>query len=761
MRARLRDGVLAAIASLLSAQLLAQGAPIRYIHDELGRLVSVVDQNGDAATYHYDAVGNLTGITRTSTGTVAIFEFTPNAAPIGSSVTLYGIGFSGTPAQNTVTINGTPASVTAATATTLAITVPAGATSGLLSVTTPAGSATASPAFVVAAGMGAPSISGISPTIGLAGTAVTVSGANFDTTLANDKVRFNVSYGSPTSVTSSQIVSAVPFSGTSGPITMSTPFGTAVSAQDFFVPPAPFTVSDVAVTDRMTFGTDKVVTVSTEGKIGLVVFDATAGQRLALSASGGSAVFYVYMNDPYGRVAGSAAVGYNEVLIGPTRAPVNSTYTVLVDPAWTYTGSATLRLYDVPPDVSGTIVAGGAPVPFAATVPGQNGRWTFTGTSGQRVSATVAGSTISSMYLSALNPDGTILEGPAGFIDGVTLPATGTYSLFADPLGVATGSATITLHEVPADATATLTPGGSATLTIVKPGQNGRYTFSGTSGQRVSITVDPGPLSNLTVRKPDNSTLTTGSVGVLTSFFEPMVLPSTGTYSIDVDPLGTGTGNVTLTLHDVPPDASGSITPGGAPVTVTTTTPGQNGALTFSGVTGQRVSVSLSSGPGGTVSVRRANGTSLSSTNLTVLAGFIEPVTLPASETYSVVVDYTGYNTGSVTLYLFDVAADLTGSVTIGGSSLPVGITTPGQNGSVTFSGSASQQVTVHLTSNTVGLTTVKLLKPDGTQLTSWSASAAGFDLSTVTLPTTGTYTVVVDPHTAGTGSISVNVTNP
>ena len=60
-----------------------------------------------------------------------------------------------------------------------------------------------------------------------------------------------------------------------------------------------------------------------------------------------------------------------------------------------------------------------------------------------------------------------------------------------------------------------------------------------------------------------------------------------------------------------------------------------------------------------------------------------------------------------------------------------------------------------------MGVTTVRLLKPDGTQLTSSTSSSASFNLSTQTLPTTGTYTIVVDPSAANTGSINVSVTNP
>jgi hypothetical protein len=99
--------------------------------------------------------------------------------------------------------------------------------------------------------------------------------------------------------------------------------------------------------------------------------------------------------------------------------------------------------------------------------------------------------------------------------------------------------------------------------------------------------------------------------------------------------------------------------------------------------------------------------------------------------------------------------------VTIGGSSVPVTTTVPGQNGSLTFSGTASQQVTVRVTGNTMGSVTVKLLRPDGTTMTTTLSSSASFNLATQTLPTTGTYTVTIDPSQTNTGTMNVQVTNP
>jgi hypothetical protein len=142
-------------------------------------------------------------------------------------------------------------------------------------------------------------------------------------------------------------------------------------------------------------------------------------------------------------------------------------------------------------------------------------------------------------------------------------------------------------------------------------------------------------------------------------------------------------------------------------------------------------------------------------------SGFIEPRTLAATGTYTIVIDPMSWAVGDVTLALYDVPADTTAVTAIGEPAMSVPLSAPGQNGTVTFAGTAGQQVTVRLTSNTFGWVTVRLLKPDGSQLTITTAPWSSFNLSTQTLPTNGTYMIVVDPKDANTGGISVAVSNP
>ena len=129
------------------------GGDLHYAYDDLNRLIAVVNASGDVSTYEYDAVGNLLAIRRVNAaefpGAVAITLVSPNAGRPGTAVSIFGKGFSPTPALNIVSFNATPAPVSAATANMIATSVPDGATTGPITVTTSLGTATSATPFQV------------------------------------------------------------------------------------------------------------------------------------------------------------------------------------------------------------------------------------------------------------------------------------------------------------------------------------------------------------------------------------------------------------------------------------------------------------------------------------------------------------------------------------------------------------------------------------------------------------------------------------
>ena len=51
---------------------IVQAAQVQYVYDELGRLVRVINEQGDVATYNYDPVGNLLSIERETAASLSV-----------------------------------------------------------------------------------------------------------------------------------------------------------------------------------------------------------------------------------------------------------------------------------------------------------------------------------------------------------------------------------------------------------------------------------------------------------------------------------------------------------------------------------------------------------------------------------------------------------------------------------------------------------------------------------------------------------------
>jgi hypothetical protein len=309
-----------------------------------------------------------------------------------------------------------------------------------------------------------------------------------------------------------------------------------------------------------------------------------------------------------------------------------------------------------------------------------------------------------------------------------------------------------------------MTPGGpNVTVSTTTPGQNARLTFAGTANQRVSLDMSwTARWAQASIISPDGSYLVNPTWANGGGFFGPMVLPATGTYTIVIDPENTNTGSLTLHLYDVPPDATSSIVPGGPNVSVSTTTPGQNAGLTFSGSANQRVSLDMSWTAGwAQASIIKPDGSYLINPTWANGGGFFDAQVLPATGTYTIVIDPENTNTGSMTLHLNDVPPDPVSTITPGGPSVTASTTTPGQNARLTFAGTANQTISLNMGSGTMGWAQVSIVKPDGSYLVGPTWINGGGSFGAIALPVDGTYTVVIDPENANTGSLNVSVTTP
>ena len=506
-----------------------------YIYDELGRLKAVISPSGEAAIYSYDAAGNIVSITRRVAGEVSIIEFTPHEGSIGASVTIYGTGFSAVPSENAVQFNGVSAQVTSASATQLITSVPAGATTGPISITTPTGQATSTIIFEVN-NLG-PTITGFAPAIGTAksvtgtgGTAVTINGTNFNTTPANNTVTFNVTDTQPSTADATTMSATVPHGGTSGKISVSTPNGVAVSANDFFVAPPPFVASDVVFTGRISIGETKTVSIPTANRIGLLIFDGVIGQNISINIPSGVTIgnSNVTVYKPNGSVLlTSTGITSTGRFIDTRELTATGTYTILIDPASTFTGNMNITLNGII-DATGTIEVNGPSVTTTTTVAGQNARLTFSAQQGQRLGLNLTGVTISNSNVSIIGPDGTSIVTATGvnttgrFIETPTLSFNGVYTILVDPQNTVVGSMTLQLNAVAPDLNATITAGGPpVTLSISAAGQNARVTFAGNAAQRVSLLLSDVTISSSTVSvlKPDGTVLVTAATVTTSGWF--------------------------------------------------------------------------------------------------------------------------------------------------------------------------------------------------------------------------------------------------
>jgi hypothetical protein len=533
-----------------------------------------------------------------------------------------------------------------------------------------------------------------------------------------------------------------------------------------------YDATDVQAT--ITPGGSSVTVTTVPGQNEYLTFPGFFGQQIGINLTNGSySSCNLTLYAPNGSTLKSGFCSGSTDTITPFTLTAYGTYKLSIDPQGSSSGSVIVQVTSVPP-VTGTIAPGGPPVTVQTTQAGQDAVLTFSGTAGQKVSLTVTSVTNPSAYVYLVKPDGTNQTniaistgcGSTCFMDTQTLATTGTYTLWVAHNYTYTGSETLQLYNVPADATGTITIGGSAvSVATTVPGQNASLTFSATSGQKVSMSLSAGTYSscNLTLYDPNGASVKTGSCSGSTGFVDTATLATTGTYKIFVDPQGAATGGVTVLLNN-DADVTGTITIGGSAVTVTTTVVGQDGRLTFSGTAGQQVSLAVTSvtNPSAYVYLVKPDGTN--QTNIAISSGcpcYMDKQTLATTGTYTLWIAHNYTYKGSETLQLYNVV-DATGTVAVGGSSATLTINTVGQDGSVTFSGTSGQQVTVHITNNTIGNVTVSLKDPNNNTLTSTLSSSASFNLTSQTLSTTGTFTIFIDPYYPNnTGSISVNVTSP
>ena len=160
----------------------------------------------------------------------AIVALAPGQGRRATLVTITGQRFAATAGSTNVFFNGTAAPVLSATATSLTVRVPAGATTGKVRVVTPNGAVQSGADFTV---YQAPTLATLTPTEARPNDVVTLTGTHFSAVPAQDTVWFNGVPALVRQATATALQVTVPAGATTGRVRISTLGGTVESAQAF------------------------------------------------------------------------------------------------------------------------------------------------------------------------------------------------------------------------------------------------------------------------------------------------------------------------------------------------------------------------------------------------------------------------------------------------------------------------------------------------------------------------------------------------
>jgi len=530
---------------------------------------------------------------------------------------------------------------------------------------------------------------------------------------------------------------------------------------------APDTPQAVALTRA---GQDMRFTASlTAGdSVGLAIFNA------AFNTQNQSVQVTVLKPDGSQYVSGNISTwgGYMEL----GSVPATGTYTLVMDPSHGDYGSFGLVLLQGP-----MIGTSDAPLAWSAPAVGSMARLRFTATAGQNISVTIASFAYSPTSTTTANM---FVNGPGrnqvsnsinckpwdnlSSCRAATGNLTaGTYSIVLIPAAAVTMSGTA---SVSTDVTGTLTSGVAQTIAVSRIGQSARYTFSGTAGDSTSFKLlgstqsQSGFPLNIAVKMPNGS-----SAGASTQYQDsPMVnlqtLPATGTYTVTIEPSAATTWQTGAIVDPGP-----LLTVNGSPGTLATTVPGEQLRFRFNGIAGALpqigiTGINVTSGTGYFIMhVINANGGGSNDIYCNQSGPYCDdpwpgPLGAMTAGNYTVILDTYGKSIGGGSVY---VSTPLTGSIVIGDPAQTITLDRPGRTARYTFSGTSAQTLRLNWANTSVsgGTVTVAVLRPDGSVLNSGTytnGTTGGMDITA--LPSTGTYTVVLDPSTINTTTADISV---
>ncbi|CAJ2791659.1 IPT/TIG domain protein [Burkholderia pseudomallei] len=777
-----RAGLIGLLGFLLLAAGIAHAQFTHYVYDANGRVVAVTANNGTSVQYGYNTLGQAGLVSAPlSSGQLAIFSFMPTHGAAGTQVTLEGQGFSSTLASNSVSFNGTPATVLSATATQLVTSVPTGATTGPISVTVGTQTATSASAFVVDDGSLPPTITQVSPVIVAAGNTVTVAGTHLEPLPGQTTVALGATQPSLSTASDTQLQFAVPSNASSGSVVVQTPYGQAISSSTVLVVPSGITPANVVSTGVATIDSAPVsLTIGAAGQSAALLFNASGNSWVSLQASGITTTasnlnYSIYA--PGNLLIAKGTISVTTPSIHLPKLPSFGTYLAIFTPD---TAGAQLTVGVQ----SNAVVTMSGPTTVTTTTPGQSGRVVFNATAGQTLALDILGTTTApagqTVTYTVYQPEGGVftsgVASTTGLINLPNLPLSGTYQVVMAPGAGVTG--TVQVQMLPGEIGA-ITAGGAAVSYAAKAaGQNIYLSFAANSGANLELTFNNINIAGAAYNQfyvyvyNANGTQTasfscygTSPGASCTQHLWSLV---GGNYTVVVTPNygGTISFNALLTL-----DVTGSTVAVGGTANVSLSA-GQVERLSFRANAGDTVALQSSgiattpTGQGITFLVYRPD-VGVITQDTTPYTSFRATSTqllnlsnLPVSGTYTVIAapDYGLPASGQLS-----VVAGATGALTSGGASQSYTANAPGENIYLSFT--ATQGANLELTLNSINIAGatynqfyVYVYTANGTQVAGFSCygtSPAASCTQHLWYLTAGTYTVMVNPNYGGTISFN------
>jgi prepilin-type N-terminal cleavage/methylation domain-containing protein len=390
--------------------------------------------------------------------------------------------------------------------------------------------------------------------------------------------------------------------------------------------------------------------------------------------------------------------------------------------------------------------------------------FSFQGVAGQRIGV-VTGHILN--YFEGVTvraPDGTVLSESVccladRFSDAIgPLPATGTYTITFTNMAAKTVAARV--FTIGPDPVAALPlGGGDVSQLVVDPGQDTHFTFDATAGDTVGIEfTNPFGCWSLDVnlRVPSGAGVVYNNNQGYTcdGSQHPLILgplPETGTYSLDLGPRDLGVGTVTARAWLVPAPVTVDVPVNGTVQSATLTEPGQQAVFRFTGTAGQTVAAEIGGNYGWRDStiIKNPDGSDLWANGCCDSPRSTGRLTLTQSGTYTLTLSPRIATT--VTLKVQNIPADATATASIGGGAVDVSVVAQ-QKGVITFAGTAGQQVSAVLAGPYYWRASgVYIANPDGSRLWDSGCCDSPRGTGTLTLPQTGTYSMVFDTGAEGT----------